>query len=136
MFCTYRETFFDEILMKDACTEFSQLQREIVLVDLTLKTHNDLLVKVHRVVFAARLPKLQDCICSSTDSTLDWSRFSQSSVKALTEYVYTGRLEVSTRTVQPIYLLAASVELEHVRRWCEQFMVQRGFDGAQDVLYE
>ncbi|BHF77181.1 distal tubule morphoproteinsis [Sparganum proliferum] len=125
MLSPHQETFYDKIPLKDVCPELSQLQKESKIVDLTLKTQDGLLLNVHRIIFAARLPKLKDNICSSATSTIDWSRFPQKSVRALTTYVYTGRLEVSTRTSQSIYLLAASVELEHVRRWCRQFIIQR-----------
>ncbi|BHF77183.1 hypothetical protein SprV_0502028600 [Sparganum proliferum] len=113
MLSPHQETFYDKIPLKDVCPELSQLQKESKIVDLTLKTQDGLLLNVHRIIFAARLPKLKDYICSSATSTIDWSRFPQKSVRALTTYVYTGRLEVSTRTSQSIYLLAASVELEH-----------------------
>ncbi|KAL7059686.1 hypothetical protein AAHC03_013802 [Spirometra sp. Aus1] len=125
MLSPHQETFYDKIPLKDVCPELSQLQKESTIVDLTLKTQDGPVLNVHRVIFAARLPKLKDYICKSATSTIDWSRFPEKSVRALTTYVYTGRLEVSTRTWQSIYLLAASVELEHVRRWCRQFIIQR-----------
>ncbi|VDL92860.1 unnamed protein product [Schistocephalus solidus] len=117
MLCPYREAFCDAIQLKDVCPELSQLQKESALVDLTLRTQNGLILKVHRVIFAARLPKLKDFICTSTNSTIDWSRFPQ---------------RLSTSNINHIWDFALETGHQDIRLSCLDFM-QKHFEAVVET---
>ncbi|VDN10657.1 unnamed protein product [Dibothriocephalus latus] len=95
------------------------------LSDMTIELQDSTELRMHKIIFVSKIPSLRDAVCGTPNdknTVLKWPNVSPDVARALTDYVYTGQLEISEDSAYGLMVLSKQLVLPKVEEWVAAFM--------------
>uniref|UniRef100_A0A0X3PVA7 BTB domain-containing protein n=4 Tax=Schistocephalus solidus TaxID=70667 RepID=A0A0X3PVA7_SCHSO len=118
------QQFEDEFPLARSCPKLDELRIAHEFTDLTIQLKEEKFLHVHRLILASRVPSLRAAMMQSV-SVLKWPTVSIESASSLIDYLYTGRIEISSDNAMQMILLSKQLSLPWVEDWAVSFLSVR-----------